>query len=91
MQMKLFNRNIFLTDKSFFEKYAAKKELKERDFFKITQDANFMEHLWKKEINYYDELIKIVENIKLRKFYTFLGALLFLGVFSIEVYFILCR
>ncbi len=70
-----------------FEKYGQKKELMKRDFMRMYADKIFREHLWRKEIGYYKELVQIVENLKLIRFYGLLAMILFVGVAWLEVFF----
>jgi hypothetical protein len=69
VQIKAFNSTFFLKDRLFFEKYGKKEELAERDFPAMFRDARFREHLWRKEIKYYEALVRIVETLKQRMFY----------------------
>lgn len=87
IQMKMFNRNIFLADRRFFEKYGAKKELSKKDFIQMYKDTPFKEHLWRKELNYYKELVHIVESLKLIRFYELLAVILLAGVCLLEIFF----
>ena len=88
IRMKMFNRNFFLNDRQFFEEYGAKKELQKEDFIKIYRDVNFREQLWQKEAGYYEELIHIVEKLKLFKFYKSLAVTLLGSVLLLEVLFV---
>ena len=69
VQVKSFNSSFFLKDRLFFEKYGRKEELGERDFLAMYRDTHFREHLWRKEIKYYEALVRIVETVKQRMFY----------------------
>ena len=81
MQMKTFNVSCFTKDRLIFEGYGEKRELEGKDFRRILNDKEFREHLWRQEINYYNEIVRIVENLKLLRFYEFLAAILFLVLY----------
>ncbi len=84
VQIKTFNSSYFLKDRVFFEKYGQKEELGERDFPAMFRDTRFREHLWRKEIKYYEALVRIVETLKQRMFYQMgTGGVIILVLFSI--------
>lgn len=69
VQIKTFNSNYFLKDRLFFQKYGQREELGESDFPAMFRDVVFREHLWRKEIKYYEALVRIVETLKQRALY----------------------
>ena len=79
IQVKSFNSTIFLSDKMIFERYQYKKELKKQDFIRMYKDSHFREHLWRKEIGYYKELVNIVENLRWLELYKWSMVILLLG------------
>ena len=81
-QVDMFNGNIFFKDKAFFEGYSERKALKKKDFIKISKDRRFCEHLLHKQPDYYRDLMKIVENLRLFKFYTGMTVFLCAGLFA---------
>jgi len=84
VQIKSFNSSYFLKDRIFFEKYGRKEELAEQDFLAMFRDARFREHLWRKEIKYYEALVQTVETLKQRMFYQAgAGGVIILVLFSI--------
>ena len=86
IQIKMFNGNIYFNDKAFFEDYQGRRELTKKDFLAMYSDVHFREHLLHKEPNYYKELIKIVENLRLLRFYRRSALILFVGIASLATF-----
>ena len=79
-QIDMFNGDIFFKDKAFFERYREKRSLEKEDFIGISRDRRFCEHLLHKQPDYYRDLMNIVENLSLYKFYTGMTVLLCAGI-----------
>ncbi len=88
VQTRLFNKEIFMRDRLLFKKFAKKDTLETRDFLALTSDRDFMEHLWRKEVGYYEKLMTISQDLKLLRFLK-LGSALFLALCLVLGYFLL--
>jgi hypothetical protein len=75
-QIDMFNGNIFFKDKTIFESFQEHKALQKRDFLIMIKDRRFCEHLLHKQPDYYKELVKIVQNLQLLRFYTVTAVIL---------------
>ena len=82
LSITMFNRNCFLKDRDFFEKYGEKKTLQAADLIRMYGDAHFREHVLEKEVNYYRELTKIVGNLRLLRVYAWGSVVLFFTVLA---------
>ena len=92
IQTRFFNKEIFMNNRFLFEKFVEKDALEPRDFLVLARDRRFMEHLWRKEIGYYEKLVNLIQTLKLLRilkwgsavflvFCLVLGYLLMAGVF----------
>jgi len=88
IQTRIFNRDIFMNNRFIFERFSRKDMLEPRDFLALGQDQRFMEHLWRKEVAYYEKLVNIIQAFKLLGFLK-RGSVLFLIVSSILSYFLI--
>lgn len=84
----MFNAKIFMPDRAMFDQYKNKKMLLGNDFIKMYKDDALREHLLKKEVSYYQELLKIVDNLNTLKFYKRLAVIILVGTASIEIFFV---
>lgn len=68
IQIKRFNTEVFIPDRIFFEERRHKSFLTEKDLMHISRDKEFMDHLWRKEIDYYESLMRIVGSLRSLQF-----------------------
>ncbi len=85
IQTRFFNKEIFMNNRFLFEKFAEKDTLEPRHFFALGHDRQFMEHLWRKEVGYYEKLVNLIQTLKLLRFLKW-GSAMFLVFCSVLSY-----
>ena len=78
IQTRFFNKDIFMNNRFLFEKFSEKDTLEAHDFIALGRDHRFMEHLWRKEVVYYEKLVILIQTLNFLRFLKW-GSVVFLA------------